>query len=154
MTYANMKACIQKIFGDPSGDGNGNTPSVKSEPVFQSDHSEDVNFTSGYRSGWRSQNRGVRSRGYMYNRSQQGRPGYGKNPVDKDGNLFRCYKCGKPGHFARSCTFRNGEDETKTEQVKMVITLLNVKSDKNMEGLVGECFGKALLDSGCTKTVW
>ena len=153
MTYANMKACIQKIFGDPSGDGNGNTPPVKSEPVFQSDHSEDVNFTSGYRSGWRSQNRGVRSRGYMNNRSQRGRPGYGKNPVDKDGNLFRCYKCGKPGHFARSCTFRNDEDETKTEQVKMVITLLNVKSDKNMEGLVGECFGKALLDSGCTKTV-
>ena len=52
MTYANMKVCIQKIFGDPSGDKNGCAPLVKSEPVFHSHHSEDVNYTSGYR-GWR-----------------------------------------------------------------------------------------------------
>ena len=49
MAYANMKVCIHKLFGDPSGDKNGCAPLVKSEPVFHSHHSEDVNYASGYR---------------------------------------------------------------------------------------------------------
>ena len=52
---------------------------------------------------------------------------------------------------ARSCPSRNVESESKAQ---VHITLLNGKSDNDMEGLVGECFGKALLDSACTKTVW
>ena len=151
MTYANMKACIQKIFGDPSGDGHGNAPSVKSEPVFQSDHCEDVNYNNSFRS-WRGQRRSGRGRGFgTFSRYRSGGTGYGKNPVGQDGKVLRCFKCGDTDHFARACQKRIGDRESKTEEIK--ITLLNGKSDTDMEGLVGECFGKALLDSACTKTV-
>ena len=164
MTYANMKASIQKIFGDPSNDSNGSAPAIKSEPVFYSDHSEDVHYTSGYR-GWCSQGRRGRGRSYTYNRgytnnrggsgytyrSQQGGSNYRRNPFDKDGQQLKCFKCGSANHFARSCPSRNVESESKAQ---VHITLLNGKSDNDMEGLVGECFGKALLDSACTKTVW
>ena len=152
MTYPNMKECIQKIFGDPSGDGTGSTPSVKSEPVFHSDHYEDVNYTSGFR-GWRGQRRGGRGHGFgTFNRSQPSGTSYRKNPVDRDGNLLKCFKCGATDHFARSCQSKRRVDrEFKTEEIH--ITLFNGKSDTDMAGLVGECFGKALLDSACTKTV-
>ena len=155
MTYANMKGSIQKIFGDPSNDNNRSAPAIKSEPVFHSDHSEDVHYTSGYR-GWRGQgrrgsyNRSQQGSGYMYNRFQQSGSSYRRNPFDKDGQQLKCFKCGSTNHFARSCTSKNVEGESKAQ---VHITLLNGKSDKDMESLVGECFGKALLDSACTKTV-
>ena len=40
--YGNMKAKIQKMFGDPApSEGSGGAPAVKSEPVFETKH-EDV----------------------------------------------------------------------------------------------------------------
>ena len=42
LTYENMKAKIQKIFGDSAAsEGSGGAPAVKSEPVFETKH-EDV----------------------------------------------------------------------------------------------------------------
>ena len=81
---------IKKVFGDPlSSGGDGCAPLVKSEPVFQSDHQEDVHYTSGYRS-WRGRRRGrgrssTTSPGY---KQEVSNPGNGANPVDKDGRLF------------------------------------------------------------------
>ena len=41
MTYANMKQCIMKIFGEPGTDGGeAGAPSIKSEPVFQTNHED------------------------------------------------------------------------------------------------------------------
>jgi len=150
-----MQECIKKIFGDPtSGGGTNSAPSIKSEPVFQSDHNEDVNYTSGmsgYRS-WRGRRRG-RGRSYgMNDGSRQDVPTSGTNPVDRDGKILKCFNCGSMNHFSRSCpTRRNGRSDMKTQDIH--ITLFNGKSDEHMTGLVKECIGKALLDSACTKTV-
>ena len=46
MTYDNMKACITKIFGDPSSENSeSNIPSVKAEPVFKTEHEEVFTLT-------------------------------------------------------------------------------------------------------------
>ena len=64
MKYENMKECIKNFFGDSTSGGgsDGGAPAVRSEPVFQSSHHEDVNYTSGS-SSWRGRGQG-RGRGF------------------------------------------------------------------------------------------
>ena len=172
MTYENMKLCIKKIFGDPTSGGgdNGGAPLVKSEPVFQSSHLEDVNYTSGNRV-WRGRGRG-RSRGYNTSTgsrhersssgmtpvdkdsgSRQGRSSSRMNPVDKDGNMMKCFICGSFYHFSRFCPSKRYGDNDEKQTKEVHITLFSARSDGKARGLVKECLGKALLDSACTKTV-
>ena len=76
----------------------------------------------------------------------------GRNSVDRNGNILKYFSFGATNHFSKSCpTKRNVDSDPKSEEIH--ITLFNGKSDEDMAGLVGECFGKALLDSACTKTV-
>ena len=155
MTYAKMRDCIKKIFGD-TGSGDNSIPSVKNEPVLQSSHQEDVHYTSGnvgYRN-WRGRGRGRgRGGGTSTNTDyRQDKSNSRTNPVDKDGKILKCYGCGSVYHFSRYCPSRKGGNgEGKTQDIH--ITLFNAKSDGHMTGLVRECLGKALLDSACTKTV-
>ena len=166
MKYENMKECIKKIFGDSTSGGgsDGGAPAVRSEPVFQSSHHEDVNYTSGS-SSWRGRGQG-RGRGFntstgprQYRSNYVPRDGYkqdrynsGTNPVDKEGKILKCFKCGSINHLSRSCHMkRNMGNDVKSHDIH--ITLFNAKSDEHMTGLVKECQGKALLDSACTKTV-
>lgn len=144
LTYANMKACIKKIFGDPAACGNdGSAPAIKSEPVFSVDH-EHAYQASGYNRNWRGSGRG----------SGRGGRGYGgyTNPVGKDGKIMRCYKCGSTKHFSRYCNNPNyGDRKSGTQDIH--ITLFNVKPDKAMSALVKETLGMGILDCACTKTV-
>ena len=140
-------------------------PAVRSEPVFQAGHHEEVNYTSGS-SSWRGRGQGRgqgRGRGYnMNNGPRQYRPNYGPNniyrsssgtnPVDREGKILKCFKCGSENHFSRYCPMkRNMANDGKSHDIH--ITLFNAESNEHMTGLVKECLGKALLDSACTKTV-
>ena len=157
MTYENMKASINKIFGDPSSEtGESSAPSVKSEPVFKTEH-EDALHTSWW-GGWRGRGRG---RGYVSGsyRPYSGDANTGgvgnyssegaqkSNPVSKDGKVMRCFHCGSPRHFARFCT--QTQDDSRREEIRIV--LLN--SEPEMTTLVRESLGLAVLDSACTRTV-
>ncbi len=59
MTYANMKQCMQKIFGDPSSCGTDGSPAVKSEPVFNAQH-EVYQSVSNNSHGWHGHGKGNR----------------------------------------------------------------------------------------------
>ena len=46
ITYENMKAKIQKIFGDPAAfEGSSGASAVKSEPVFETKHEDGYQST-------------------------------------------------------------------------------------------------------------
>ena len=154
MTYTNMKLCIKKIFGDPTSGGgdNGGAPLVKSEPVFQSSHLEDVNYTSGNRV-WRGRGRGrIRSyntgTGPSQDRSSTGmnpvnntgsrqeRSSSRMNPVDKDGNVMKCFNCGSFYHFSRLCPSKRYGDNDVMPSKEVYITLFSARSDGKARGLV------------------
>ncbi|XP_057305251.1 uncharacterized protein LOC130642182 [Hydractinia symbiolongicarpus] len=86
------------------------------------------------------------------------------NPVDKDGKLMRCHECDSTRHFANKCPHRNQEQrgfrsrnnrptEKKQDVNEIHITLFAASPDQRQYCLVGESFGRGVLDSGCTKTV-
>ena len=160
MTYDNMKACITKIFGDPSSENSeSNIPSVKAEPVFKTEHEEA--FHTNWRGGWQSRGRGRggRSRGYgnSSNRPYNADANYGgssknfetqrSNPVGRDGKVMRCFKCGSSTHFSRYCP--QSRDNKELQEINIV--LLN--SEPEMTTLVRESLGMGILDSACTRTV-
>ena len=161
MTYENMKACITKIFGDPSSENSeSNIPSVKAEPVFKTEHEEA--FHTNWRGGWQSRGRGRGGRGRGYGNSSY-RPynadanssGSSKiseytqrsNPVGRDGKVMRCFKCGSSSHFSRFCS--QSQDNKELQEIHIV--LLN--SEPEMTTLVRESLGMGILDSACTRTV-
>ena len=170
MTYANMKSCITKIFGDPSPDnGESNIPNVKAEPVFKTEHEEVCN--TNWRSNWQScgRGRGGRGRGYRngsYRPYNTENNSYGKgyvdnnsgssknsgdtrrtNPLGRDGKLMRCFKCDSTEHFSRDCPQSRGNRDPN----EIHIVLLN--SEPEMTTLVRESLGMGVLDSACTRTV-
>ena len=152
MTYEKMKSCILKIYGETGSDGGeGSAPSIKSEPVFQTNH-EDA-LQSSWRGGWRSRGRGGRNRRGAYGQGS----GYRTrspvtegtervNPVGKDGYIMKCYKCGSTKHFARYC-----KKSTNDKPNEIHIVLMN--SAPELSSLVLESLGMGLLDSACTRTV-
>ena len=146
MTYANMKQCIMKIFGEPGTDGGeGGAPSIKSEPVFQTNH-EDA-LQSSWRGGWRGRGRGGRYRGGGSNSYGSSNEGTQKtNPFGRDGKVLKCFKCGSARHFARYC---NQSKDDSPQEIHIVL----MNSSPELSTLVRESLGMGLLDSACTRTV-
>ena len=156
MTYENMKSCIMKIYGETGTDGGESiAPSIKSEPVFETTH-EDA-LQSSWRGGWRSRGRGGRNRGGAYGQGS----GYSTrspvtegtervNPVGRDGNIMKCFKCGSTKHFARDCN-KSTNDKKNDKPNEIHIVLIN--SAPELSSLVLESLGMGLLDSACTRTV-
>ena len=77
-----------------------------------------------------------------------------KCPHPKDVSNIRCHKCGLLGHLAFNCSEQKEDkvEESLPPPHVEYITLLNSKPDR-MKNLIGESFGMAVLDSGCTKSV-
>ena len=147
LTYENMKAKIQKMFGDPAAsEGSGGAPAVKSEPVFETEHEDVYQSTSS---------RGQSRRGKRRSRSQVrfrtgeiiNRP---SNPIGKNGKVLKCFNCDSTEHLSNKCPYPRGDD-SRTRDIH--ITLFNAKPDKAMSALIKETLGMAVLDSACTKTV-
>ena len=171
LTYSNMKETIMRIFGDPGAVGDEvKAPAIKEEV-----------FYAGYRRG--SNRRGGRGRGSRYlesmsssNQRNENREPNTLNPRDRSGNILkcfncysikhnkcphpkdvsniRCHKCGLLGHLAFNCSEQKEDkvEESSPPPHVEYITLLNSKPDR-MKNLIGESFGMAVLDSGCTKSV-
>ena len=148
MTYDNMKSCITKIFGDPGADGGeGSAPSIKSEPVFQTNHEDALH--SSWRGGWRGRGRGGRNRGGGYNSYGSSNEGSQRtNPFGRDGKVLKCFKCGSTKHFARYCS-QAQNDSPQSQEIHIVL----MNSAPEMSTLVRESLGMGLLDSACTRTV-
>ena len=87
ITYQNIKAEIQKIFGDPAAsEGSGGAPVVKSEPVFETKHEDVYQSTSSCGHGRGRQHRG-RSQVRFRTEETINRQ---SNPIGKDGKVLRC----------------------------------------------------------------
>ena len=176
LTYKNMKENILKIFGDLSLSSNSKTSefsldnssagaiNIKSEPVYMADNEDNVLYarnnyrSSGYAgnysnsgyNGPHSSNSGYS--GYHGPHSSRGGK-YGGNKF-RNKNKRLCYKCESPDHVVSRCPILQAERNQKKKNSNSVhITLFNSVHDPKLLDFVRECFGKALLDCGCNKTV-
>ena len=156
LTYKDMKETLLRIFAEPAATlpvDEEKAPPVKTEPVFKVAH-RGTNFGS-------FRGRGSYNRGNSFRRNYV--PETRVNPTDSEGNVMRCYKCNSDKHFARFCdqasknTERSGKEEKdKSGKKKPVyITLMAnlIKNDEKLSFLLRESLGKAVLDTGCSKTV-
>ena len=156
LTYNNMRAALQKIFGDIEStvEGSAAAPRIKSEPAFVASNTEEAYWTRNFKPWSRGSNgRYIRGRGYSTSRGrgrgQADKSSWRKrgsgNPVDREGNPLKCFKCGSKEHFAKDCT---------AEEVHFA--LLSSKDDSNdkpLNALLAETLGMAIVDSACSKTV-
>ena len=147
ITYENIKAKRQKIFGDPAAsEGSGGAPAVKSEPVFETKHEDVYESTSS-----RGRGRGGKHRGRSQVRFRTGETiNRQSNPISKDGKVLRCFNYDSTKHLSNNCPYPRGDD-SRTQDIH--ITLFNGKPDKAMSALITEALGMAVLDSACTKAV-
>lgn len=167
LDYDDMKSKLMKIFGDPKGDFGGGAPMVKQEAlVTQQEYHEDAYFSfRGNRGGRRG--RGGRG-GYRGNRGNRGSRGdqQRRNPRDAYGQVLRCHECESTKHFVTECPHRHNEtqqpqqhrqentmEELEEAPMTVHITLFSGMADARRNALLIETFGKAILDSACTKTV-
>ena len=125
ITYENMKAKIQKIFGDPAAsEGSGGAPAVKSEQAFKTKHEGVYPSTSSRGRGREGKHIGtsqVRSRtGETINKQS--------NPIGKDGKVLRCFNCESTKHLSNKCPDPKGDD-SRTQDIH--ITMFNAKPENN-----------------------
>ena len=141
LTYDNMKEKVKKIFGD-SLNTDTESPSIKEEVLYGRDYSSKNRFNSGGGSGKKSVVRfqDLTQQNTQQNRQQGASGGYGYKK--------KCYACGSPKHLIADCPTKKSDD---TEEVH--ITLLTGDPDDRQKSLMGQSFGKGVLDSGCSKTV-
>ena len=77
----------------------------------------------------------------------------GRNRLDKQGKITRCYICESINHWAANCPDR--EDESKSEGVLHQVVLFQNELDdsNNIKTLTHETIGAAVADCGASKTV-
>ena len=148
-----MKANLRRILSDKNVHrALDDVPVVKEEGAFASSEKQEEVPESAL---FASKNRKF---GDTKKRSFP-KPQYkGKNPVDKRGNVSTCAICGSRNHWARLCP----DKESTDEKVR--------RKDDNQDGdddrgsafiifacmtskLLEECWNRAILDTGCSKTV-
>ena len=173
LTYSNMKETIMRIFGDPGVVRDKvKAPAIK-EKVFYAGYGRG----SSRRGGRGRDNRYSESMNSNNQRNENREPNtlnprdrsrnilkcfncnsvkhlVNKCPHQKDISNMRCHKCGLLGHLAFNCSEQKEDkvEEPLPSPHVEYITLLNSKPDR-MKNLIGELFGMAVLDSGCTKSV-
>ena len=143
-----------KIFGDPCGsEGNQKVVAlpIKEECLFGTGRVEKNNEERRYRKGKTDRYR--RTDGYDKRTDGHDKNNYfGKNPVGEGGNILRCFRCDSTRHLAWKCPHKI--NQSKPSDVNEVhITLLASVPDNKQYCLIGETFGRGVLDSGCIKTV-
>ena len=144
LEYKDMRDKIMKIFGDPGVlDADDMVPQVK----------EEVNYGHGFdnRHRGRGPARGTGRGNFRSDRAEA--PGNSGGSGSFRGQM-KCYACDSPDHFVRQCPHKqNIRRRTYEQQMNVHITLLNSRPGEKQHSLLGESFGKAVLDSGCSKTV-
>ena len=139
LNYEDMRDKVMKIFGDPGVlTERDRVPEVKEEVLY------------GYNSSKRAASRGYYrgpGRGYALSRSGQAeQEGYKNYPTGR--RVMRCFCCQSIKHLIRDCPHKQN-----SEDVHMSVHVTLFGSNSFQSKLVRESLGKALLDSGCSKTV-
>lgn len=134
LTFASMKSALKRIFG-------GKT-SVSSDGISR----ESVFVTEQRRQKGRSWQQMTRPK----------TPQPGTNPLDKFGRRSKCAVCQSTFHWAKDCpnkcdSVKFTEDKTDVEECN--ITLYTKESPTDAEIFMTECFGSAIIDTACTRTV-
>ena len=95
---------------------------------------------------WHGRGRG-RSRGYNTGAgSRQEKSSSGMNPVDKDGKVMKCFRCGSSYHFSRFCPSKRYDDSDIKQPKEVHITLFSARSDGKARGLVKAVCGATWLN--------
>ena len=181
VTYSSMKNIIMRIFGSeikalPTSSDNS-VIEIKTEPTFTtaSETNDSVLYTRGYPRG-RGRARGGRggrySRGGGYSSasgySSLGKPLTGANlepkrktnPVGNNGQVSRCLICNSKFHWERECrhSYENtaSKNDEESENVHLSLFTGYTKGEPNtkLQNLIDETKNCALLDTGCTTSVW
>ena len=145
LDYTHMKNTLMKIFGDPSGtdEHNSGVLAVKEECFYGKNRSNKTYKKYKFEVG---------DKGDKERKIFQSKDRYDQNPTDREGNVLRCFECDSTRHLASKCPHRSSRRKTN-ESNEVHITLFASAPDERQFCLIGESFGKGVLDSGCTKTV-
>lgn len=135
LDFASMKSALKRIFGGKPA----STVGINQETAYVTEH------------------RRQRSKPWSQN-VQQKTPLPGTNPLDRYGRRSKCAVCQSTFHWAKDCPHR-GEQVKLTEDCKADdieecnITLYTKDSPTEAEIFMTECFGSAIIDTACTRTV-
>ena len=146
------------------------TESDTNETYYTENNGNRSNYNRNNRWNNRSRNnRGNRRNGggSVRGRGFAATPRKETNPINSDGEVYRCSYCGSKFHFRNSCPeidqnpqrsdSRNTslvgicEHYEKSEEINLYNVLQT--SANELDGLIGETIGMAVIDSGCSKTV-
>ncbi|CAL9707805.1 unnamed protein product [Knipowitschia caucasica] len=139
LTFASMKSALKRIF---SGKMRAASEGISQESVFATEQHR-------------------RDKGKTWQQSGRPRtPQPGTNPLDKFGRRSKCAVCQSTFHWARDCPHK-GESVNITEDKakdkagveECNITLYTKASPTDAEIFMTECFGSAIIDTACTRTV-
>ena len=158
LSFDDMKDKLQKVFGEFDGNDDSKLPvkDVKEECLYaRNDY---------------SRGRGPPQRGYAgarYSRNYRGRGaggrgGFSQGADRQKGNPgdMRCYECDSTMHLIKDCphrqerdTHRQSRDKTEHAHVTMQFALITGMESKEQDAMLFEGLARAIVDSGCTKTV-
>ena len=135
LTFASMKSALKRIFG---GKTSTTAERIGQESVFATEQ------------------RWLKSKSWQQSARQKTPPQPGTNPLDKHGRRSKCAVCQSTYHWAKDCPHK-GENvkmtEDKTDVEECNITLYAKESPTDAEIFMTECFGSAIIDTACTRTV-
>ena len=155
LNFDTMKKSLRRIFSGSSSSSSG--VQLKDEPAFVAN--EEQNEESALISD-RFQRRN-RFRGQASNSFLRGVQKKGRNPVDKEGRVTTCTECGSRNHWFRNCPDRDAGKSVASMPAAAsstvpsscdsgTDTIVYLTFASNCGKLLRECYGSAILDSGCT----
>lgn len=135
LTFATMKSALKRIFGEKT---RAAAESISQESVFATEQ------------------RRQRGKSWQQSTRQKTPPQPGTNPLDRYGRRSKCAVCQSTYHWAKDCPHKSESvkiTEDKTDVEECNITLYTKESPTDAEIFMTECFGSAIIDTACTRTV-
>ena len=77
-----------------------------------------------------------------------------KNPLDANGFVTKCMACRSTYHWAKDCPDRNAMYAASQEEEVHITLFSKPVQERYVENFLGETLSYAILDSGCTKSVF
>ena len=169
-SYNKMKETLQRVHYHELIDNsaeNSKKTEVSVENVQDnvvSNRSDEVFYTSDRNSRGKDRRSNYRVRGFKrsynsndrYNRRQDS--SRQTNRLDRNGSPLKCYKCDSIYHLAWECPKSMGKQSNANTKAGINFSMFvgcasSQNNDNNLQKLVNESKGYAILDSGCSTTV-
>ena len=149
LTYKNVQEALKRSFGDSTYE----TQTIKPEPTFASNTTDDQNADDseeevfyGASNKWRKP--------VIYQLSLKQTTRRGKNPLDKNGHITQCNYCCSINHYVGECPDRKKDSQINTNAYyNVTLYEQDEENSDNMKSLIHETFGCAVLDCGAPRTV-